>query len=404
MSSKHLYFHLFFPDLDEANDALENTTADISDPLPKNLQIDDRVIIGGTKYGTLKYIGRTHIDEDIWCGIKLDHPLGKHDGQVAGKRYFTCQHRFGILAPLHRVEKVVFDTKDSRTFARQSIVSTDSYGQFLNTPSQESNLPEFSTSSNNMNLFSPRSPITTRPSNISANSTPTESLSSIQLSNFLDTIKEKDIVIENLKKESEKDRLELSHSIEKINKMKNHVTTLQEQYSIKQNENENLIREQVELRRCLEVLQFELEEYQHLESNTDDLKILDNYQLVSPDEIEDNEEKLSQIQADSKRLVYEKQIYQEESKQHDKIKEKEHQTSKFINELKRQIELFKLQINELQNKGNNRFVYCHFVLYEFLSLEKKTAKQLNEQEVFYKQQIIKYQSKVDLITEQNEIV
>ena len=50
------------------------------------LKVGDRVIVSGTKTGTLKYIGETDFAKGEWAGIELDDPLGKNDGAVAGKR------------------------------------------------------------------------------------------------------------------------------------------------------------------------------------------------------------------------------------------------------------------------------------------------------------------------------
>lgn len=62
-----------------------------------------RVVIAGVKKGVLKYFGRTHFQEGIWCGVQLDEPEGKHNGQVHGVQYFECDYDRGVFAPLHKV-------------------------------------------------------------------------------------------------------------------------------------------------------------------------------------------------------------------------------------------------------------------------------------------------------------
>ncbi|XP_059080579.1 restin homolog isoform X3 [Tigriopus californicus] len=62
-----------------------------------------RVVIAGVKRGVLKYFGRTHFQEGIWCGVQLDDPEGKHNGQVHGVQYFECDYDKGVFAPLHKV-------------------------------------------------------------------------------------------------------------------------------------------------------------------------------------------------------------------------------------------------------------------------------------------------------------
>ncbi|CAF4825203.1 unnamed protein product, partial [Rotaria sp. Silwood1] len=377
-----LFNQIRLPIIDETDHGLELLSN-------KNLQIGDRVVIRGTKYGILKYIGKIHVNEGIWCGIKLDGPLGKHDGKIEGIRYFQCQHRYGIFAPLQSVEKVITDTDDIRRISRQSIISTGSCDQYHDTNSQDSNISEFSTSPNSLHYFPPRSPRKFPQPNFSTDVTSMETLSSTQITDLHEKIKEKNLSIEKLSKENERDRLELSNSKEQMNQMKKQLTTLQQQYEIKEKQNEQLIKEQVELRQRLEDLQFQLEEYQYSETDTDLLKIPidDHNQLLSRHEIanyEQTKEKLVQLESINKNLIHEKQILQEELKQSNEIKEKEKQTNNFINELEKQIELLKFQISDLQNKDQNKTI------------------QLNEKDTFYKQQIIEYQSKIDQITKQDQ--
>lgn len=55
------------------------------------INIGERVVVSGGKVGTLRYLGPTEFQEGIWAGVELDQPLGKNDGSVQGKRYFTCK-------------------------------------------------------------------------------------------------------------------------------------------------------------------------------------------------------------------------------------------------------------------------------------------------------------------------
>ena len=41
----------------------------------------------------------------LWFGIELDKPVGKNDGSVNDRRYFTCKQNYGIFAPPSRVQK-----------------------------------------------------------------------------------------------------------------------------------------------------------------------------------------------------------------------------------------------------------------------------------------------------------
>ncbi|KAG9492580.1 hypothetical protein GDO78_000856 [Eleutherodactylus coqui] len=74
----------------------------------KDLRIGDRVLVGGTKTGVVRYVGETDFAKGEWCGVELDEPLGKNDGAVAGTRYFQCPPKFGLFAPIHKVIRIGF--------------------------------------------------------------------------------------------------------------------------------------------------------------------------------------------------------------------------------------------------------------------------------------------------------
>ena len=57
----------------------------------QQLHIGDRVIIGGAKEGTLRFLGKTEFANGLWAGVELDEGVGKNDGSVAGKRLvYVC--------------------------------------------------------------------------------------------------------------------------------------------------------------------------------------------------------------------------------------------------------------------------------------------------------------------------
>ncbi|KAK2102820.1 CAP-GLY domain-containing linker protein 1 [Saguinus oedipus] len=65
-------------------------------------------MVGGTKAGVVRFLGETDFAKGEWCGVELDEPLGKNDGAVAGTRYFQCQPKYGLFAPVHKVTKIGF--------------------------------------------------------------------------------------------------------------------------------------------------------------------------------------------------------------------------------------------------------------------------------------------------------
>ncbi|XP_017344083.1 CAP-Gly domain-containing linker protein 1 isoform X1 [Ictalurus punctatus] len=84
----------------------------------RELKLGDRVLIGGTKAGVVRFLGETDFAKGEWCGVELDEPLGKNDGSVAGARYFQCLPKYGLFAPTHKVTRIGFPsttkTKSSR--------------------------------------------------------------------------------------------------------------------------------------------------------------------------------------------------------------------------------------------------------------------------------------------------
>lgn len=82
---KHL--HGVFTKLEKLTKINQVTEAVTNDGSCKDLEIGDRVVISGTKIGTVRYVGTTGFAKGEWAGVELDEPLGKNDGAVAGRRY-----------------------------------------------------------------------------------------------------------------------------------------------------------------------------------------------------------------------------------------------------------------------------------------------------------------------------
>ncbi|XP_060641990.2 CAP-Gly domain-containing linker protein 1 isoform X13 [Anolis sagrei] len=90
----------------------------------RELKMGDRVLVGGTKAGVVRFLGETDFAKGEWCGVELDEPLGKNDGAVAGTRYFQCQPKYGLFAPVHKVTKIGFPSTTpakAKTTVRKAI-------------------------------------------------------------------------------------------------------------------------------------------------------------------------------------------------------------------------------------------------------------------------------------------
>ena len=79
-------------------------TVDIDIPVGSRCEVESTEP-GLQKRGTVRYVGPTEFGGTggIWVGIEYDEPMGKNDGSVEGKRYFTCRPKFGVFV---RPEKV----------------------------------------------------------------------------------------------------------------------------------------------------------------------------------------------------------------------------------------------------------------------------------------------------------
>ncbi|KAF2356417.1 CAP Gly-rich domain [Trinorchestia longiramus] len=54
-----------------------------------------RVPCEASRRGEVMFVGKTEFKEGWWVGVKYDEPLGKNDGSINGKRYFTALMKYG---------------------------------------------------------------------------------------------------------------------------------------------------------------------------------------------------------------------------------------------------------------------------------------------------------------------
>ena len=76
--------------------------------VPSELEIEDRVLVGGVKPGTVAFLGPTQFARGVWAGVVLDTRDGKNNGCVNGVQYFECEANKGIFA---RPEKLTLLAK-----------------------------------------------------------------------------------------------------------------------------------------------------------------------------------------------------------------------------------------------------------------------------------------------------
>lgn len=70
----------------------------------ETMKVDDRCQVSpGDRLGTVRFVGRIPgLKPGFWIGVEFDEPVGKGDGTVKGKQYFTARPNYGaFVRPQH---------------------------------------------------------------------------------------------------------------------------------------------------------------------------------------------------------------------------------------------------------------------------------------------------------------
>ncbi|PWN51530.1 hypothetical protein IE53DRAFT_378882 [Violaceomyces palustris] len=62
-------------------------------PIPLHVRCE----ISKLGHGEVLFVGQTSFAPGLWVGVELDHPNGKNNGVVQGKRYFECREGHGVF-------------------------------------------------------------------------------------------------------------------------------------------------------------------------------------------------------------------------------------------------------------------------------------------------------------------
>lgn len=79
---------------EEEEDQFKDLAENIAVGMRCRVQLEEG---GMEKRGTVRFVGKTEFKPGYWVGIEYDEPVGKHEGTVQGKSYFTCPSKCGVF-------------------------------------------------------------------------------------------------------------------------------------------------------------------------------------------------------------------------------------------------------------------------------------------------------------------
>lgn len=92
-----------------------------------HIKVDERCeVMPGKRRGTVRWVGSDEaFRSGFWVGIELDEPVGKNDGTVKEKRFFTCLKNYGVFVRPDKVKIGDFPELDIENLDLSSSDSED---------------------------------------------------------------------------------------------------------------------------------------------------------------------------------------------------------------------------------------------------------------------------------------
>ncbi|KAG1711214.1 CAP-Gly domain-containing linker protein 1 [Nymphon striatum] len=301
------------------------TTTVKHDALPAssgNVRIGDRILVGGTKAGVLRYMGTTDFATGQWCGVELDEPLGKNDGTVAGKKYFDCKTKYGLFAPIHKVSKQPGSSTVTRVVRTTRVAGNSPTSSLHKRSGSRESLGSMSTTSQHSTSGTRvRLGVTSLTSAGQKSGRPQAANVSATNTALQETLREKEQHIDQLLKEREMERSEVAQAAAQVEATESQLASLQVDYESLGNEKsthieelkafldketrakQELLSQLEDEKRKVEDLEFRLEEEalckgdDEFASNENKIKFLELEQ-----ELEKERQKSAQLETQSKPL------------------------------------------------------------------------------------------------------
>jgi len=133
----------------------------IGHSVKSEVMFGSKVVLNDDRVGIVKYVGEMDFTEGLWYGIELIPPhRGTNDGQLGGRRYFTCQKGQGAFVTKYNLKQInepEFDTPLKYTNRNQRLkldTVEENSSRFLHGDETEEKMDEVELSPNTLrNVF-----------------------------------------------------------------------------------------------------------------------------------------------------------------------------------------------------------------------------------------------------------